>query len=213
MASLRPAKNKTKNVNWFSQKIRRLPGARRRVKGGVVKLSAAVRRSICAVALALAVAPVGVGARARMRGGLSSTQARKTAPDFALTDQDGRTLRLSDYRGRVVLLDFWATWCHGCKTEIPWYMEFEGKYKERGLAVIGVSMDADGWKSVRPFIAEKKMNYDVVIGSDELGRKFGLNDMPLTLLIDRNGKIADSHAGVVDKVAWEQEIQELLAQK
>lgn len=178
-----------------------------------MKLSTVVRQSICSVAFAFIVAAVGVGTRARIRSGLSSAQARKTAPDFALTDQNDRTLRLSDYRGRVVLLDFWATWCHGCKTEIPWYMEFESKYKQRGLAVIGVSMDADGWKSVKPFMAEKKMNYDVVIGSDGLGQKFGLNNMPLTLLIDRSGKIADSHAGVVDKAAWETELRELLAEK
>lgn len=173
----------------------------------------AVRRSVCAIAAGLVVAAVAGGARAGRRDGPESAGRRKTAPDFALTDQNGGTLRLSDYRGRVVLLDFWATWCHGCKTEIPWYMEFESKYRQRGLAVIGVSMDADGWKAVKPFLAEKKMNYEVVVGSDELGKKFGLSDMPLTLLVDRRGKIADSHAGVVDKAAWEQEIQELLAEK
>lgn len=178
-----------------------------------MKLSTATVRSACVLVMGLMVAAVGAGAWAGMRGRSATARARKTAPDFALTNQNGGTLRLSDYRGRVVLLDFWATWCHGCKTEIPWYMEFESKYKERGLAVIGVSMDADGWKSVKPFMEEKKMNYDVVIGSDELGQKFGLSNMPLTLLIDRTGKIADSHAGVVDKAAWEQEIQELLAEK
>lgn len=178
-----------------------------------MKLSTAAQWTVCAIAAGFLVAAAGLGARAGMRSGLASAQTRKTVPDFVLTDQDGRTLRLSDYRGRVVLLDFWATWCHGCKTEIPWYMEFESKYKQRGLAVIGVSMDLDGWKSVKPFLAGKRMNYEVVIGSDELGQKFGLNNMPLTLLIDRNGKIADSHAGVVDKAAWEQEIQELLAEK
>ena len=161
-----------------------------KVKGGAMKLSVAVRWSVYVVALGF-VAAVGVGVRAGMRESPESTPTRKTVPDFALTDQNGGTLRLSNYRGRVVLLDFWATWCHGCKTEIPWYMEFEDKYKQHGLAVIGVSMDADGWKSVKPFIAEKKMNYDVVIGSDALGQKFGLNNMPLTLLIDRNGKIVD----------------------
>lgn len=141
---------------------------------------------------------------------LKPASARHIAPDFARANQKGATLNLSDYRGHVVLLDFWATWCHGCKTEIPWYMEFESKYKEQGLMVIGVSMDADGWKSVKPFIAEKKMNYDVVIGDDDLAKRFDLMNMPLTLLIDRNGRIADSHAGVVDRTAWEHEIQDLL---
>lgn len=170
-----------------------------------MRLSTAGRRSVCAMAMALAMA-AGVAA-------LTAASARRMAPDFALTDEKGATVRLADYKGRVVLLDFWATWCHGCETEIPWYMEFEGKYKDQGLAVVGVSMDADGWKSVRPFMAEKKMNYDVVIGSDELGKKFALSNMPLTLLIDRDGRIADEHAGVVDKAAWEREIQGLLAER
>src|SRR5438270_2690708 len=84
---------------------------------------------------------------------------RKTAPDFTLSDATGASIRLSDYKGKVVLLDFWATWCHGCNIEIPWYMEFQQKYKDKGLSVIGVAMDDDGWKSVRPFSDEKKINY------------------------------------------------------
>ena len=84
---------------------------------------------------------------------LIAERQRKLAPNFILTDAKGDTINLSAYKGKVVLLDFWATWCGGCKTEIPWYMEFDSKYKDRGLAVIGVSMDEDGWKSVRPFMA------------------------------------------------------------
>ncbi len=103
-----------------------------------------------------------------------------------------------------------ATWCHGCKIEIPWYMEFQNKYKTSGLAVIGVSMDDDGWKSVRPFLQEKKLNYPVVIGTQNLGKLYGVDSMPVTLLIDREGKIADSHSGMVDKNSFEREIRTLL---
>ena len=73
-------------------------------------------------------------------------KTRRVAPDFALKDADGKTVRLADYRGKVVLLDFWATWCGPCKMEIPWFMEFERKYKDRGFAVLGISMDDDGWQ-------------------------------------------------------------------
>ena len=135
---------------------------------------------------------------------------RKAAPNFTLSDSKGASVRLSDYKGRVVLLDFWATWCHGCKTEIPWYREFQNKYKDKGLSVIGVSMDEDGWKSVKPFIQENKMNYAVVIGNEDLAKLYAVDNLPVTLLIDRTGNIAVSHAGMVDKAAFENEIRALL---
>lgn len=150
---------------------------------------------------------------------LIAERQRKPAPNFILTDAKGDTINLSAYKGKVVLLDFWATWCGGCKTEIPWYMEFDAKYKDRGLAVIGVSMDEDGWKSVRPFMALEKdpetgghtaMKYPVVIGSDSLGKRYHLTSMPMTLLIDREGRIAVSHSGMVDKGDWESKIRSLL---
>jgi peroxiredoxin len=137
--------------------------------------------------------------------------SRKPAPGFSLNDDKGAPVQLSDYKGKVVLLNFWATWCHGCKQEIPWYMEFAEKYKSQGFVVIGVSLDEDGWKSVKPFLQEKKLNYPVVIGSEELGRQYGgVDSMPVSILIDREGKIADSHSGVVEKDGWEREIQQLL---
>jgi peroxiredoxin len=133
------------------------------------------------------------------------------APDFTLQSAGGDDIRLSAYQGRVVLLNFWATWCHGCKTEIPWLIQFQSKYSARGLAVVGVSMDDDGWKSVRPFIAEKRLNYPVVIGNDDMAKPYGLSAMPMTFLIDRKGKIAAISVGVVDKDACEHEIVQLLA--
>src|SRR5437588_9325940 len=77
---------------------------------------------------------------------------RHTAPDFALKDADGKVVRLSDYKGKVVLLDFWATWCGPCKMEIPWFMDFERQHKHEGFSVLGVSMDEDGWDAVKPFV-------------------------------------------------------------
>jgi peroxiredoxin len=144
---------------------------------------------------------------------------RKTAPEFSLTGADGKPIDLAKYRGKVVLLDFWATWCGGCKQEIPWYMEFDAKYKRQGLAVIGVSMDDDGWKAVKPFLAQKRdpetggntaMKYPVVIGNESLAKQYNLTSMPMTLLIDREGKIALSHTGVVSKDDFEAHIRQLL---
>jgi peroxiredoxin len=150
---------------------------------------------------------------------LTPGRQRKPAPNFILTDANGDTINLSTYKGKVVLLDFWATWCGGCKTEIPWYIEFDARYKDRGLAVIGVSMDEDGWKTVKPFLALEKdpetggrtaMKYPVVIGSDSLAKQYHLKSMPMTLLIDREGRIAVSHSGMVDKDDWESKIRSLL---
>jgi peroxiredoxin len=141
---------------------------------------------------------------------LTSANSRKAALDFTLTDSKGTTVKLSDYKGRVVLLDFWGTFCGVCKTEIPWFMEFENKYKQRGFSVIGVSLDKD-WKAVNPYVQAKKINYTVVIGNWDLANRFGIvNALPGTLLIDRDGKVADLHIGMVNKEAFESEIRVLL---
>jgi peroxiredoxin len=138
--------------------------------------------------------------------------SRKAAPSFSLNDSEGKAITLADFKGKVVLLDFWATWCHGCMTEIPWFMEFQNKYKSDGLAVIGVSVDDDGWKSVKPFLAERKFNYTIVVGNQELEKLYAVENPPVAVLIDRGGRIAEMHAGVVEKESFEKEIKGLLAE-
>jgi peroxiredoxin len=119
------------------------------------------------------------------------------APEFKLQDANGQTVSLSDYRGKVVLLDFWATWCGPCKIEIPWFMDFEKQFKDRGFAVLGVSMDEDGWKVVKPYVANMKMNYRVLLGNDQVGSLYGgLEALPTTLLIDREGRVVSKHVGI-----------------
>ena len=135
---------------------------------------------------------------------------RKVPPDFVLDDATGKSIRLSELKGKVLLLNFWATWCGGCQVEIPWFVEFQNKYRQRGLAVVGVSMDADGWKSVRPYLKEKSVNYSIVIGNEELAKQYGVEAMPVTLLLDRDGKIAALHVGLVSKNDYQAEIEALL---
>jgi cytochrome c biogenesis protein CcmG/thiol:disulfide interchange protein DsbE len=96
-----------------------------------------------------------------------------------------------------VLLDFWATWCGPCKIEIPWFMEFENQFKNQGFAVVGVSMDEDGWTAIKPYVRNMKMNYRILLGNDDISAAYGgLDSLPTTLLIDREGGIASVHVGV-----------------
>ena len=136
---------------------------------------------------------------------------RKPAPEFALKDADGKTVHLEDYKGKVVLLDFFATWCGPCKIEIPWFMELERKNKDKGFSVLGVSMDDEGWEVVKPFLADLGVNYRVVIGNDATAQVYGgVDALPTTFLIDRNGRIAAVHVGLASKKVFEDGIQQLL---
>jgi peroxiredoxin len=154
------------------------------------------------------------------RGGTSATNVqiaaerdRKPAIDFTLNDAAGNPIRLSSFGGSVVLLNFWATWCGGCKTEMPWFVDLQTQFRDRGLNAIGVAMDEDGWKSVKPYLAEHGVNYTIVVGTEQLGTQYGVQAMPVTMLIDRKGKIAVSHLGLVTKSQYQSEIEQLLSEK
>src|SRR5665811_2003464 len=142
---------------------------------------------------------------------LKSETQRKQAPNFSLKDANGNPVNLSDYRGKVVLVNFWATWCGPCEIEIPWFVEFEQKYRDQGFAVLGLSMDDDGWKAVRPYIASHKINYRVMIASEVVSQQFGdIEALPTSFVLDRQGRIATNHVGLVDKRDYQNEILKLL---
>ncbi|MBM3748181.1 MAG: TlpA family protein disulfide reductase [Acidobacteria bacterium] len=136
---------------------------------------------------------------------------RRVAPEFELKDPGGSVVRLSQYRGKVVLLNFWATWCGPCVVEIPWFVEFERRYKDQGFAVLGISMDEDGWEAVRPFMSRLKVNYRVLMGDDRVARDYGgVDSLPTTFMIDREGKVARVHVGLTSKRRYENDVVELL---
>jgi len=142
--------------------------------------------------------------------GVKSARERKPAPDFSLRDADGRAVRLADYRGRVVLLNFWATWCGPCRIEIPWFIELERKHKDQGFAVIGVSMDDEGWDAVKPFVRRLGVNYRVVLGADSVAQLYGgVDSLPTSFIIDRQGRIAAAHIGLVSKSVYEKDLTQV----
>jgi peroxiredoxin len=146
-----------------------------------------------------------------VRAAVKPDKERKQAPDFSLKDADGKTVRLSDYKGKVVLLDFWATWCGPCKIEIPWLKDFQRKYKDKGFEIIGISMDEEGWQVVKPFANEVGINYRLVIGDDTTAQLYGgVDALPTAFVIDREGKIAQVHVGLASKGEIQNGIEEVL---
>ncbi len=132
------------------------------------------------------------------------------APDFSLPDLSGGHLELSTYRGKVVLLDFWATWCDPCREEIPRFVELQKKYGAQGLQIIGVSMD-DGPAPVRDYYQRFKMNYPVVMGNAKVGELYGgILGLPIAFVIGRDGRIYAKHIGATDVSVFENEIAKLL---
>jgi len=153
-------------------------------------------------------------AAAADQAGLYSVNERKTAPHFVLQDASGKTAKFEEYRGKVVLLDFWATWCTGCKKEIPWFSEFQKTYGPKGFAVVGVSMDQEGWKVLRPFLAEHQIPYRMLLGDEATSKRYGIESLPDTFLIDRKGKIAAAYKAVlVDKDNVEAQIKTLVSER
>ncbi len=132
--------------------------------------------------------------------------------NFTLKDMHGQNVKLADMKGKVVLLNFWATWCPPCKMEIPWFVEFQEKYKGQGFQAIGVSVD-DPPDKLPPFAQEFKVNYPLLVGQDrdDIQGAYGpMLGIPVTVIISRDGKICKRHLGPVSKEQVESEIKALL---
>jgi thiol-disulfide isomerase/thioredoxin len=146
-------------------------------------------------------------------GASCPADAKRANLNFTLKDIDGKNVTLSSLKGKVVLLDFWATWCEPCKMEIPWFAEFQKKYGPRGFQAIGVSVD-DTVEKLKPYVAKYKMNYPVLVGlnHDDIQNAYGpLWGIPVTAVISRDGKICAKHSGISSKQNFEKEIESLLA--
>jgi thiol-disulfide isomerase/thioredoxin len=137
--------------------------------------------------------------------------SEKAAADFALTDLSGKTVRLSDFKGKIVLLDFWATWCAPCRKEIPDLIQLQRQYASRGFTVLGIALDEEGAAVVKPLAQKLIINYPVVIGNTQVAAAYGgIQAVPTTLLIGRDGGILKTYLGAREKSEFQSDIQSAL---
>jgi len=172
------------------------------------------RNPLALVVVALvAAAMLYFGFHAARRAGLEPPRITKSsaAPDFTLQSLDGKTVRLSDLRGKAVLLNFWATWCGPCKIETPWLVELQNQYGSQGLQVIGVAMDDSGKDDIAKFAKDMGMNYPVLLGKEAVGDAYGgVPALPESFFIGRDGKIVDKIIGLRGRGEIEDSVKKAL---
>jgi len=139
------------------------------------------------------------------------TSTLKPAGDFKLLDVNGKAKTLADYRGKVLIVDFWATWCGPCKASIPHLIELQQQYKAQGLEVVGISLDTTGPKAVGTFATGQKINYTILMGNDDVAAAYGgIKGIPVAFVVTQDGKIFRRYVGYRDKKVYDSDIRALL---
>jgi peroxiredoxin len=138
---------------------------------------------------------------------------RRSAPDFVLRDLNGKSVKLSDFRGKVVIVDFWATWCPPCRMEIPHFVALQKQYKSQGLEIIGVSLDQGGVQVVKPFAEQNQINYTMLVDGMSVASMYGgIQSIPTTFVLDKNGRIVQKLVGYNDRSVFDALAKTLLAE-
>lgn len=184
----------------------------------VLLLLFAVAILIGAVLWADRLTRIKAGSANKLGGGDVSTAP--PAPDVTVKDLDGNDVSLAQYKGKVVLVNFWATWCDPCRIEIPWLIQFQNKYGSRGFTILGMAMDEEGKKVVQPYVEKERfdvngtptpMNYPIVIGNDSVADKFGgIIGYPTSILISRDGHVVKRITGLISEGELSKTIEGLL---
>jgi len=142
---------------------------------------------------------------------LSNHARSETAPDWSLKDLDGKAINLSDFKGKIVILNFWATWCPPCRAEIPDFIDVAKQYQGKGVIIVGLSVDSIQPSEVAAFAKKAGINYPIVMSTDDLAQKYGAAEaIPVTCIIAPDGSIADKQVGMVSKDYLESNIKKLL---
>jgi thiol-disulfide isomerase/thioredoxin len=172
------------------------------------------RNPLALVVVALiAAAMLYFGLHMARRSGSASLGLLKSgpAPDFTLESLDGKSMRLSDLRGKAVLLNFWATWCSPCKIEMPWFIDLQKQYGAQGLQIVGVAMDDSSKEDISKFAKDMGVNYPVLLGKEAVGDAYGgVPALPESFFIGRDGKIVDKIIGLKGKAEIEDSIKKAL---
>lgn len=168
--------------------------------------------AIVAVAALLFVGRHMVNKKANNSSQIADKATGAPAPEFELTNLDGKQVKLSDFRGQAVLLNFWATWCSPCKIEMPWFVELQKQYGPQGLAVVGVAMDDASRDDIAKFTKEMGVNYPILLGKEAVGEAYGgVQFLPTTFYIDRKGRVVERVFGLTGKGEIEDNVKKALA--
>ena len=181
-----------------------------------------VRNAALSLAVCLLPGHGAIAEQPAVKAAIQNVKERKPAAQFRLPDARNKAVSLSAFRGKVVLVNFWATECGGCRIEIPYFEEFDRKYRSSGFEAVGLSMDvayeglkgpAEAWERVNPFVRQHGLTFPVLLADDAVEKAYKVESLPSTYLLDRKGRVAATYIGLVDKTDVERNIRTLVAER
>jgi peroxiredoxin len=178
-----------------------------------VKRNPLVLVFITVVVAAMLLAGIHIARRSHASGVVARRPVGQNAPDFELQSLEGKNVKLSDFRGKAVLLNFWATYCGPCKIEMPWFVEMQTEYGPQGFQIVGVAMDDASTEDIAKFAREMGVNYPILLGKESVGQSYGgVGVLPTTFFVDRNGKITAREFGLQSRSVFVDNIKRALSQ-